>query len=82
MVKKCRKLWKWSSQVVDLKLWTSEKLWLRSNISWKVAELQLRKCFLQVAEFRLRTKKKLRVPTSNEDMGKDMDKDMDTGNFQ
>ncbi len=40
------------------------ELRLRNNISSKVAELQLRKCFLQVAELRLRTQKKLRVPTS------------------
>jgi hypothetical protein len=47
---------------VDLKLRTSEKiaiaeLRLQSNISSKVAELRLRKCFLQVAELRLRTQK-------------------------
>jgi hypothetical protein len=30
----------------------------------KVVELRLRKCFLQVAELRLRTQKKLCVPTS------------------
>jgi hypothetical protein len=35
------------------------ELQLRSNISLKVAELRLRKCFLQVAELRLRTKKKV-----------------------
>jgi hypothetical protein len=40
------------------------ELRLRSNISLNVAELRLRKCFLLVAELRLRTKKKLRVPTS------------------
>jgi hypothetical protein len=40
------------------------ELRLQSNISLKVAELRLRKCFLQVAELRLRTKKKLRLPTS------------------
>ncbi len=45
-----------------LKLRTSEQiaiagLRLRSNISWKVAELRLQTCFLQVAEFRLRTQK-------------------------
>ncbi len=63
----CRKLRNWSSQVADLKLRTSEKncdcgiaeLRLRSNISSKVAELRLRKCFLQVAELRLRTPKKV-----------------------
>jgi hypothetical protein len=43
---------------------TSEKiviaeLRLRSNIYLKVAELRLRKCFLQVAELRLRTQKKV-----------------------
>jgi hypothetical protein len=32
---------------------------------YKVAELRLRKCFLQVAELRLRTQKMLRVPTSD-----------------
>jgi hypothetical protein len=47
-----------------LKLWISEKiaiaeLWLCSNISLKVAELRLRKCFLQVAELRLWTQKKV-----------------------
>jgi hypothetical protein len=47
-----------------LKLRTSEKiaiaeLWLRSNISLKVAGLRLRKCFLQIAELRLRTQKKV-----------------------
>jgi hypothetical protein len=52
-----------------LKLRTSEKiaiaeLRLRNNISLKVAELRFRKCFLQVAELQLRTKKRLRVPTS------------------
>jgi hypothetical protein len=41
------------------------ELWLRSNIFYKVAELRLRKCFLQVAELRLRTQKMLRVPTSD-----------------
>jgi hypothetical protein len=41
------------------------ELQLRSNLSLKVAELRLRKCFLQVAELRLRTKKKLRLPTSD-----------------
>ncbi len=46
------------------KLRTSEKiavaeLRLRSNISLKVVELRLRKCFFQVAELRLRTKKKV-----------------------
>ncbi len=35
------------------------ELRLRSNISLKVAELRLRKCFLQVAELRLRTQKKV-----------------------
>jgi hypothetical protein len=35
------------------------ELQLRSNISLKVAELRLWKCFLQVAELRLRTKKKV-----------------------
>ncbi len=47
-----------------LKLRTSEKiaiaeLRLRSKISLKVTELRLWKCFLQVAELRLRTKKKV-----------------------
>jgi hypothetical protein len=58
---------------------TSEKiaiaeLRLRSNISLKVAELRLRKCFLQVAEVLpsscgiaiTDSKKKLRMPTSAE----------------
>jgi hypothetical protein len=40
------------------------ELRLRSNIALKVAELRLWKFFLQVAELRLRTLKKLRVPTS------------------
>jgi hypothetical protein len=31
---------------------------MRSNIYLKVAKLRLRKCFLQVAELRLRTQKK------------------------
>jgi hypothetical protein len=49
---------------VDSKLRTSEKIAitefrLRSNISLKVAELRLRKCFLQVAELRLQTQKKV-----------------------
>jgi hypothetical protein len=35
------------------------ELRLRSNISLKVAELRLRMCFLQVAELRLRTQKKV-----------------------
>jgi hypothetical protein len=35
------------------------ELRLRSNIPLKVAELQLRKFFLQVAELRLRTQKKV-----------------------
>jgi hypothetical protein len=35
------------------------ELRLRSNIYLKVAELRLRKCFLQVAELRLRTQKKV-----------------------
>jgi hypothetical protein len=35
------------------------ELRLRSNISLKVVELQLRKFFLQVAELRLRTQKKV-----------------------
>jgi hypothetical protein len=35
------------------------ELQLRSNISLKVAELRLRKCFLQVVELRLRTPKKV-----------------------
>jgi hypothetical protein len=35
------------------------ELRLRSNISLKVAEWRLRKRFLQVAELRLRTKKKV-----------------------
>jgi hypothetical protein len=35
------------------------ELRLQSNISLKVAELRLRKCFFQVAELRLRTKKKV-----------------------
>ncbi len=47
------KMQMWSSQVADLKLRTSEKiaiveLLLWSNISSKVVELQLRKCFIQV----------------------------------
>jgi hypothetical protein len=47
-----------------LELRTSEKnaiaeLRLRSNISLKVAELRLLMCFLQVAELRLRTQKKV-----------------------
>ncbi len=49
---------------VDSNLQTSEKiaiteLRLRSNISLKFAELRLLKCFLQVAELRLRTQKKV-----------------------
>jgi hypothetical protein len=39
------------------------ELRLQSNIPLKVAELRLRKLFLQVAELRLRTPKKV-VPTS------------------
>jgi hypothetical protein len=35
------------------------ELRLRSNISLNVAELRLRKCFLLVAELRLRTQKKV-----------------------
>jgi hypothetical protein len=35
------------------------ELRLRSNISLKFAELRLRKCFLQVADLRLRTQKKV-----------------------
>jgi hypothetical protein len=35
------------------------ELRLRTNFSLKVAELRLRKCFLQVAELRLRTQKKV-----------------------
>jgi hypothetical protein len=35
------------------------ELRLRSNISLKVVELRLRKCFLQVAELRLRAQKKV-----------------------
>jgi hypothetical protein len=35
------------------------ELWLRSNIPLKVAELRLQKFFLQVAELRLRTPKKV-----------------------
>jgi hypothetical protein len=35
------------------------ELRLRSNISLKVAELRLRNCFIQVAELRLRTQKKV-----------------------
>ncbi len=37
--------------IAELRLW--------SNISLNVAELRLRKCFLLVAELRLRTQKKL-----------------------
>ncbi len=44
---------------------------MRSNIPLKVAELRLRKFFLHVAELRLRTPKKLRVPTSNGKMCKE-----------
>jgi hypothetical protein len=66
----CRKLWKWSSQVADLKLRTYKKiavaeLRLRSNISIK----KVRNCDCGSASFKLRNcdcglKKKLRVPTS------------------
>jgi hypothetical protein len=45
-----------------LKLRTLEQIAiveLQSNISVKVAELRLRNCFLQVAELRLRTQKKV-----------------------
>jgi hypothetical protein len=46
-------------KVADLKKIAIAELRLRSNISLKVAELRLRKCFLQVAELRLRTQKKV-----------------------
>ncbi len=39
--------------IAELQMW--------SNISKKVAELRLRKCFLQVAELRLRTQKKVAI---------------------
>ncbi len=54
-----RKLRKWSSQVADSKKIAIAELQLRSNISFKVAELRLRKYFLLVAELRLRTQKKV-----------------------
>jgi hypothetical protein len=51
----------------SLKLRTSEKIAiaeLRSNISLKVAELRFRKCFLQVAELRLRTQNLQHLPVN------------------
>jgi hypothetical protein len=53
-------------QVADLKLRTTEKIAIAELRScgcgatfFKVAELRLRKCFLQDAELRLRTQKKV-----------------------
>ncbi len=57
-----RKLKNWSSQVADFRKNCDcgiAELRLRSIISLKVVELRLRKCFLQVAELRLRTQKKV-----------------------
>jgi hypothetical protein len=51
-------------ELADSKKIAIAELRLRSNISLKVAEFRLRKCLLLVAELRLRTQKKLRVPTS------------------
>ncbi len=46
-------------EVADFKKIAIAELQLQSNIPLKVAELRLRKFFLQVAELRLRTPKKV-----------------------
>jgi hypothetical protein len=56
------KLSSWGLEVADFRKNCDcgiAELRLRSNISLKVAELRLQKCFLQIAELRLRTKKKV-----------------------
>jgi hypothetical protein len=56
------KLSSWGLEVADFRKNCScgnVELLLRSNISLKVAELRLRKCFLLLAELRLRTQKKV-----------------------
>ncbi len=64
MAKDIPKNAEWSSQVADFRKNCDcgiAELWLQtmqSNISLKVAELRLRKLFLQVSELRLRTQKK------------------------
>jgi hypothetical protein len=46
-------------KVADFRKIAIAEFQLRSNISLKVAELQLWKCLLQVAELRLQTQKKV-----------------------